>query len=270
MRCRRLAWVSASATVTVTLWLVAAVSAQTPARALEGMWSDAPDSIVGRLCNFVCSDVAIDALNALIDDPANDAVPYIRLRAQALEHHIDYVRSRLTPLALKTFPLDPADDPSFLRCEPWGLARQIFAPHQLQIRSLDGDRVELRYGEWDAHRFVYLNGRSPEAQAPSRLGRSVGRWDGQTFVISTTGIAGGRALVTIEENFEHSAQLTISERYTRASDGKSLMLTATLTDPVSLKEPVTFKHMWRWAPESKITPYDQCEIPTEFKRGVKP
>jgi len=203
MRWQRLGWVATSAALTV--WLGVTPSAQTAARGFEGMWSDAPDSLVGRLCNFVCSDVAIDALNALLDDPANDAVPYVQLRARAQQRHVDHVKSRLTPLALQTFPLDPADDPSFRRCEPWG--------------------------EWEARRIVYLDAVSPQLPAPSRLGYSVGRWDGQTLVVSTSRIAAGRALVTIDDTFEHSAQLTIGERYTRSEDGKSLLMTATLTDP---------------------------------------
>ena len=67
--------------------------------------------------------------------------------------------------------------------------------------------------------------------------------------------------------FQTSDQLTVTERFVKASDGKTLILTATLTDPVSLRVPLVLKHVWRWAPESKITPYEDCQIPTEVKRG---
>jgi hypothetical protein len=36
-----------------------------------------------------------------------------------------------------------------------------------------------------------------------------------------------------------------------------------------LREPLVIKKLWRWAPEEKITTYENCERPTEFKR-VKP
>jgi len=39
----------------------------------------------------------------------------------------NYIRPYLTDVALKTYPLDRADDPSFLRCEPYGFAQQFIA-----------------------------------------------------------------------------------------------------------------------------------------------
>src|SRR5204863_119907 len=83
---------------------------------------------------------------------------------------------------LKHYPLDPLkDDPGYTQCEPWGLARQMFAPHQFEVRRQGKDRIELRYGEWAAKRTVYMDGRSiPANIKSSRLGYSVGRWDGDT------------------------------------------------------------------------------------------
>lgn len=233
---------------------------------LEGMWSDPPPTAVGTLCFFACTDAAIDRLNALLDDPANDARPYPELSAEAQKHQKDnYLRPRLTPAALKTYPLDPADDPGFLRCEPWGLAKQMFAPHQLEIRRTGDDEIELRYGEWEAVRIVYLDGRAaPANQPPTRLGHSVGRWEGETLVVETSRVAAG---ITWWDS-QHSDQLRVVERFTRSDDGDTLNLTATIEDPWSLREPVVARKIWRWAPSQKITPYDACEPPTEFKKGT--
>src|SRR5262245_9380468 len=82
---------------------------------IEGMWSDLPTA-VGMLCFFTCTDVAIERLNALLDDPANDARPFTELRAEADRHAREtYIRPRLTDVTLKSYPLDPADDPGLLR-----------------------------------------------------------------------------------------------------------------------------------------------------------
>jgi len=168
------------------------------------------------------------------------------------------------------FPLDPADDPGFLRCEPWGLARQMFAPHQLEIRQRGKDQIELRYGEWDARRTIYMDGRKhPANQAPSRLGHSVGRWDGDTLVIETSGIAANITANLASWSTKHSDQLRVVERYTRSQDGKTLLLTATMEDPATLREPLVLKKIWRWAPEQQITPYENCERPTEFQKRTK-
>ena len=253
-------------------WIPSLTEAQSPRPNLEGMWSDPPATPVDSFCSWACTDAGIDRLNALLDDPANDARPFEQLQAEAKTYEREYIRSKLTAAALKTYPLDPADDPGFLRCEPWGLARQMFAPHQIEIRKRGNDRIELRYGEWDARRTVYLDGRTrPANQAPSAMGYSVGRWDGDTLVVETSGIA---ANIAAWPDFaalnKHSDQLRVVERYTRSKDGGTLLLTATMEDPWSLREPVVIKKIWRWAPDQKITPYKDCERPTEFKRGVKP
>jgi hypothetical protein len=234
---------------------------------LEGMWSDPPPTALGTFCFFACTDAGIEHLNALLDDPANDSRPFPELRAAADRYQREnYLRPRLTAAALENYPLDPADDPGFLYCEPWGLAKQMFAPHQLEIERVADDRLELRYGEWEAVRTVYLDGRrAPANQPPSRLGHSVGRFDGETLVVETSGVTAG---ITWWDA-KHGDQLRVVERFTRSEDGNALNLTATLEDPWSLREPVVARKIWRWAPDQKITPYDSCEPATEFKKGTR-
>jgi hypothetical protein len=242
--------------------------AQSPAQKFLGMWSDPPNTIAADFCRAWCTDTGIDRLNALLDDTSNDARPLEQLRTDASNYQRDnYIRPLLTDAALKTYPLDPADDPSFLRCEPYGFAKQIVAPHQLEMRQLDKNRLELHYGEWNARRTVYMDGRKRPPNSPSTsLGYSVGHWEGETLVIETSGI---RANITPWQS-QHSEQLTVLERYTRSPDGKTLTLSATLRDPWAFKQPIVVKHVWGWRPDQTIAAYDQCEIPKEFKRGTRP
>jgi hypothetical protein len=231
------------------------------------MWSDPPASAVDQFCFITCTEVGITFLNALLDDPANDSRPYEELTRLAARHQSDtYVRPALAPDVAKTFPLDPADDPGFLTCEPWGVARQIFAPHQLEIRQFD-DRIEMRYAEWDGRRTVYTDGRTRPANQPaSVMGYSVGRYEGDVLIIETSGITANLAGI-FPAWFKHSDQLTIVERYTRDRDRNRLEFTATLTDPVSMRQPLQFKKAWGWAPDEQIFPYTGCQPPTEFKKG---
>jgi len=244
-------------------------SAQTPAQIqkLSGMWSDPPVTIVGQFCAGWCTDVGIDRLNVLLDDPANDKRSVGELQNEAHTFERDkYIRTRFTAAVLKNYPLDPADDPSFLRCEPYGLARQFIARHQLEIRESGKDRLDFHYGEWDVHRTIYFNGANRRRnEPPTRLGYSTGHWEGDTLVIETSGIKAG---ITPWQS-EHSDQLRVVERYTRSADGKTLTVTATMQDPWSLKEPVVVKHIWEWRPDQTIAAYDQCEIPKEIKRGTR-
>jgi hypothetical protein len=238
---------------------------------LAGMWSDPPATAEAAFCSFSCTDVGIERLNKLLDDPANDALPASKLMADAKTYERSYLRDRLTPAALKGYPLDPLQDPGYLRCEPWGLMRQMFAPHQLELRQRDKDRIELRYGEWAAVRTIHMDGsKIPQNLKPTPLGYSVGRWESDVLVIETTAVQSnianwpdGNGAAT------HSDQLRVIERYARSADGKTLLLTATLEDPWSLREPIVLKKVWRWAPDQKITPYDSCERPTSAQKGTK-
>jgi hypothetical protein len=237
----------------------------------SGMWSDPPASAADQFCFITCTDAGITHLNALLDDPANDARPFGELSNEASRHQNEtYIRPALAPEVARTFPLDPADDPGFLACEPWGVARQIVAPHQLEIRQFD-DRIEMRYAEWDGRRTVYMDGRTrPPNQPASAMGYSVGRYEGNVLIIETSGISANLAGI-FPAWFRHSDQLTIVERYTREADRNRLEFTATLTDPVSMRQPLQFRKAWGWAPDEQIFPYTDCQPPAEFKKvGAKP
>ncbi len=246
------------------LWAPPPSGAQAPSRSVfEGMWSDPPATAVGWFCAGWCTDAGIEHLNRLLDAPANDTRPFPDLMAEATRYQMNaYIVPRLTESARKTYPLDPADDPSFLRCEPYGLSRQMRTRHQLEIRRVGTDRLEFRYGEWDARRTIYMDGRPlPANPELTRLGTSVGRWDGDALVIESVGV---RAHLG-NFNVMQTDQLRVVERFTRSSDD-TLLLTATIDDPGAFQAPVVLKRIWRWAPEITILPYEDCEIPAEFKR----
>ena len=246
-----------------------AAHAQGTRSKLEGMWSDPPATAVGTFCFAWCTDAGIDYLNKLLDDPANDARAFAQLMSLADTYQRNnYIRPRLTDATAKAYPQDPADDPAFLQCTPYGLGHQIFSRHQLEIRRRGSDRLEMRYGEWDARRTVYMDGRKRPASEPSSLlGYSVGRWEGETLVIESAGIKAG--LIFGSDGAKHSDQLKIMERYTKSQDGRTLLLTATLDDPSSLREPVVLKKIWSWAPASVIAPYTDCQRPIEFSKSGK-
>src|SRR5262249_53218373 len=127
--------------IVASIAIALSAEAQSPRSKLEGMWSDPPATAVGNFCFFSCTDSGMERLNHLLDDPANDARSVVQLIQEAKNYERDYLRARLTPAALKPYPLDPLQDPGYLRCEPWGLARQMFAPHQFELRQQGKDRV---------------------------------------------------------------------------------------------------------------------------------
>jgi len=140
---------------------------------------------------------------------------------------------------LKAYPLDPADDPAFLRCQPIGGARQIFVRHQLDIRRRGKDRLEFHYGEWDATRTIYVDGRKRPAKEPlSRMGYSVGHWESDTFIVETAGFNGK----TILDGSLHpeSEQMRVTERFHRRDFGH-LDLEITFNDQKNYTRPFTIR-----------------------------
>lgn len=234
--------------------------AQQPVSDFEGMWSDPPFTAADTFCMFFCSDAGLDYLNALLNDPENDDRAYQELFMEASIYQRDhYIRPLLTDAALEDFPWDPAKDPGFLECEPWGFTRQIFAAHQLQITQF-ADRIEMHYGEWDGRRTIYLDGRErPEDQPPTQFGLSLGHYEGDTLVVETYGVSANRTLW----RSHHSDQLRTTERYTRDYDGGRLLLSVIMEDPWGLKEPLRMNKVWRWAPEEEIFPYADCVPPAD-------
>ncbi len=270
---------SAAVFVLVVGGAVGAAEAEEPPE-LEGMWSGVRGTVEDMFCDWGwCTDAGLDRLAELLDDPANESRFTIQLFSEAALYQIEhYLIPRLTPAARATLRMDAADDPGFLRCEPWGFARQIFAPHQLKITQLD-DRVELHYGTWDARRTVWLDeAKAPRDRAaePSRLGFSVGRYEGATLVVETSGVAANFApwgwdWASRLIDGKHSEQLRATERYSRSDDGDRLLLTVTLDDTWSMLEPLVLKRVWSAAPAEQIYPDVDCERPVDFlRRSTEP
>src|SRR4030095_4845551 len=87
-------------------------------------------------------------------------------------------------------------------------------------------------------RQVFTDGRSlPTVTEPTWLGYSVGRWDGETFVIETSGFKDGGWLDT-EVGRPHSDALRVTERLRRRGFGH-LDLDITNDDPQGFLKPRT-------------------------------
>jgi len=117
-----------------------------------------------------------------------------------------------------------------------------------------GDTIVLKIEEWDNSRTIHLNA-DPQADVPaSRLGYSVGRWEGDTLIVETNRI---NYPFFNDQGIPQSEEVKIVERFTVSADETHLDWTAILTDPVTFTEPVTMAGMhWEWRPENKIKPYN--------------
>jgi hypothetical protein len=89
-------------------------------------------------------------------------------------------------------------------------------------------------------RQVFTDGRPlPKASdsEPVWLGYSVGRWDGDTFVVDSTGFR-DRGWLSAEQAYPNSDALHVTERFTRKDFGH-MDLTVTIDDPKAFAKPWT-------------------------------
>jgi hypothetical protein len=108
-------------------------------------------------------------------------------------------------------------------------------PHPMHFVD-EGDRIVINIQENDVVRTIYLGENAEGAAAPpSRLGYSVGHWEGTTLVVRTTNINWpyyDRTGVPLSEN------VVVDERFEIDESGSHMVIRLETTDPVNFNEPV--------------------------------
>src|SRR5262245_27690604 len=131
-------------------------------------------------------------------------------------------------------------------CIPIGAPALMFYPVANTI-TVERDRVVMKVDWMDSQRTIYLDGRKrPPASETSMLGHYVGRWEGKVLVVETTNFkehANG-----LSTSLPSSAQKRLTERFTVAPDGKSLVYSGVIEDPEYLTKPVEWTGQWMYRP----------------------
>ena len=148
------------------------------------------------------------------------------------------------------------DDPT-LQCLLPGVPRIQTEPMPLEIVQTPKEIVIL-YESFRAWRRIPINDKlqHPDDITPTWMGDSVGRWEGDTFVVDTTGfndktwISGTGTI--------HSEQMHVVERYTFNNDG-SLSWEAKVEDPVVLTKPYVTGAVFRAPVGVRVEEYECIE-----------
>ncbi len=126
------------------------------------------------------------------------------------------------------------DDPAY-RCSPASITRVWSNPVPIEIEQRP-DRVILRYEYMDAVRTVYLDGRShPPDARPEVLGHSVGRYEGSTLIIESTGFTS--SYIGSISGTPQTETLHTIERLTLTEDGQLFHLELSQADPATFTTP---------------------------------
>ena len=136
-------------------------------------------------------------------------------------------------------------------CNPLGMPRVLFTLGPFEFIQTK-DRI-LQFIEWHrVLREIWTDGRKlPEPDRPRWYGYSVGRWEGDTFVVDSHGYDDRTWLDHF--GYPHSDEMRLQERYRRfASD--TLELTVTLNDPKTYTKPwISEKKVYKLRPGTEIS-----------------
>ena len=168
----------------------------------------------------------------------------------------EYGGLKLTPEALAYAQAwEPADEFALDRvCLPPSIVYAIQGPFPFEVHQTP-ELIVLQYEYFDQHRLIFMDGRGhPPADAPhSKMGHSIGRWDGDELVVDTTHIAAS----TITNNgLDHSDAIHMVERYKLSADGTRLLATQWFEDPAVLDNTGARFIQWARQPGQYVFPYE--------------
>jgi hypothetical protein len=140
----------------------------------------------------------------------------------------------------RMIPLEESNDP-MIKCDPLGFPRNLFYEiRHTKFVQTPAETVQLFQYQaiwreiWTDGRTLPTNiGKSGGAD-PRWYGYSVGKWDGDTFVVNTAGIDDRSWLDAYGD--PHSGDMLVEERYTR-QDLDHLKLTVMINDPKAYTKP---------------------------------
>jgi hypothetical protein len=127
-----------------------------------------------------------------------------------------------------------------LNCDPDGPPRVLNLPNPFEIVQIPG-RVFMFFEEQHLWRTIWADGRQlPKDPDPSWLGYSVGRWEGDTFVVETIGFNDKQWMDGFGNPRSEKTHLT--ERYRRLNHD-------TLELQIIIDDPKSYQGVWSSPPK---------------------
>jgi len=161
-----------------------------------------------------------------------------------------------TPAAQRAREAWNADtDMLALRCIAPGMPNSILNPYPIEFID-EGDRIRLRIEQWNATRLIDMGAeRVPDGAVPSLQGYSLGVWEGDTLVVTTSHVD---FPYVDDEGTPLSAAAVITERFTVSADGTRLDHELAVNDPANLVQPGVVSGSWSWIPGVEVGRFE-CE-----------
>lgn len=132
------------------------------------------------------------------------------------------------------------------RCIPWS-APMAGGPAPWKILQMPS-LIAILYEDFNHFRQVFMDGRTlPKDPTPTWLGYSIGRWDGDTLVIESSGFNGK---IDLPGGAPSTEALRITERYHRRDFGH-------LERQITIEDPVLYTKPWTYSIDAILVPDDE-------------
>ena len=134
------------------------------------------------------------------------------------------------------------------------------SPYPIEFAQESDDIIVIRMEEWDGVRRIHMNPPDRADNLPATpMGDSVGHWEGNTLVVSTSRI---NWPYFDNEGTPQNEDVEIIERFTLSDDEQSMSWEAIITDRVNLAEPAVVRQGYTWVPGEEIKEFN-CALVNE-------
>ena len=165
------------------------------------------------------------------------------------------------------------DDPDF-ECKPASFTRIMHTPSPpIEIRQHKNE-VEINYEFMDVRRRIPLKPGLSVKDAPytvqryPHMGRSVGRYEGETLVIETAGQKAGVLDTLGAPGLYQSDQMSTVERF--SAEENMMQIIVTHVDPVIFVQPLTVTYSYLRLPSGKIEKWGCKPEEATYKKFIPP
>jgi hypothetical protein len=156
-----------------------------------------------------------------------------------------------TPFGAEQFKNHLGGDDPHGYCQPTGPTRAFHSPFPFEIVQTAG-MTSVLFEIDHTFRRIFTDGRThPKGQDTTWYGDSIGRYEGNTLTVDTTGVSERSWLDTA--GHQHSDKLHLAETFVK-TDADSIKWTVTFDDPVYFTKP------WSVSLNMKRQKYDIMEM----------
>jgi hypothetical protein len=136
-----------------------------------------------------------------------------------------------------------------VRCWPSGIPEKLNIPDGLKLVQTP-DLMLFLHESRTIYRQVFTDGRPlPKDAQPAWMGYSIGRWEGDTFIVETIG-QNGKTWLDMR-GLPGTDALKGTERYRRPTIG-NMLIDVTIDDPKAYTKPWTVQLSWTLQPDWEL------------------